>query len=111
MIIRNLYAGMQVASWWKAVENRAEMAQKWGILLRWYIQSKAETYLALANHTRPENPTLRFFPPVETGLAPSPLVGELDAPAETRQAASLQEGRFVGHNRCRFNGEERCRRG
>jgi hypothetical protein len=60
MIIRNLCAGMQVASWWKAVENRGEMAQKWGILLRRYIQSNAETYIALANHTRPENPTLRF---------------------------------------------------
>jgi len=28
-IIRNLCAGMQVASQWKAVENRDEMAQKW----------------------------------------------------------------------------------
>src|SRR6266478_5400544 len=33
MIIRNLCVGMQVASWWKAVENRAKMAQKWWIFL------------------------------------------------------------------------------
>jgi hypothetical protein len=29
MIIRNLCAGMQVATRWKSVENQAEMAQKW----------------------------------------------------------------------------------
>src|SRR3981189_999163 len=61
MIIRNLCVGMQVASWWKAVENRPEMAQKWGIFLRWYIQCNAETYIALANHTRPENPNPKVF--------------------------------------------------
>jgi hypothetical protein len=87
---------MQVASWWKAVENRGEIAQKWGTFLGWYIQSNAETYIALANHTSPENPTLRFSSAVETGLAPSPLVRELDAPAERQQAASLQEGDLSG---------------
>ena len=97
MIIRNLCVGMQVATWWKAVENRPEMAQKWGIFLRWYIQSNAETYIALANHTKSENPTLRFFPPVETGVTRLPtLVGELDAPGETQQAASLREGDLSG---------------
>src|SRR6266705_1167317 len=97
MIIRNLYAGMQVASWWKAVENRAEMAQKWGIFLGWYIQSNAETYIALANHTRPENPTLRFFPPVD-GACPVPArrrTGRASGDAASRISTG---GRFVGHN-------------
>ena len=86
-----------MASWWKPVEKQPKMARKWWIFLHWYILSNAETYIALANHTKFGESALRFFPPVETGVARlPPLVGELDAPAETRQAASLRDGDSSG---------------